>query len=133
MRRASILVPLFTALAMLGCGRSRPIRIILPDQRPQSFSIVKDTKLGEPLQLRDGYYEFRIPDSGVLYIRDDSPFYEFHKETVLYRDGTVFDDSGRMYDTVSEAGMKHVGDTWVGSTDFEGTTHHWNLRESPRP
>jgi hypothetical protein len=89
-------------------GRSgKPIEIVLPVGYQGEFSIVKDRTKGKELWLHDGAWIFEIPASGVLIVKDDWPFYMWHKSFYRYSDG-------------SPANVKSLGS---GSTDYGGTEH----------
>ncbi|OAI39469.1 hypothetical protein AYO40_05735 [Planctomycetaceae bacterium SCGC AG-212-D15] len=90
-----------------------PIKVILPTGYTGNFFIVRDRVLGQDLVQRDGFWVFEVPDSGILRIKDDDPFYQWHGEVVVDRGGhpVIVRDLGTSPGT-SE-----------GSTD--GTTHGW--------
>lgn len=103
---------------------ARPIKIIVPDGFRGQFQIVKDSKNGQELVIRDGAYVFEIPPSGILRVRSDRPFYRPHTTTVEYRNGTEV----RAKDLGTTIGTRRIGEnSWESSTEFDGTTHRWNI------
>jgi hypothetical protein len=109
--------------ALPGCAdrSGRPVRVILPDGYKGKFSIIKD-KAGEDLIAEDGCWVFRIPASGVLRIKDNSPFFVPHREEFLYSDSTPLP----VKSLGASPGTIQTGpNSGEGSTDYDGTTHEW--------
>lgn len=64
-----------------------PILLVIPDNYRGSVRLVIDRDRGVDVPLRDGVYEYRIPASGKLLIREDQPFREWHTEKAVYVSG----------------------------------------------
>lgn len=64
-----------------------PIVVIVPDNYRGPVLLVIDRDGGVDVPLRDGVYEYRIPASGKLLIRNDQPFRVWHNEKAVYASG----------------------------------------------
>jgi hypothetical protein len=114
-----------------GCSNSgKPILIVLPNFYNGEFRIVKDSQKGQVLVKENDWWVFEIPPDGSLYVRDDSPFYKWHSLSVRYKNGESisFEDLGTSLGTRS-AGPNRT----EGSTDFDGTTHRWQVIKNRKP
>lgn len=110
--------------AMRGPSSGRPIKIVLPDAYAGPFSIVKDRRRGAELASENGVWVFEIPADGVLVVKDDAPFYQWHAQWVVDRSGRDIQ--------VRELGtrpgkIKTGANSSSASTDFDGTTHRWEV------
>lgn len=123
--RFAALITLIFLLA--GCSRSgKPILIVLPDGFTEEFWIVKDLHSGLELREENGFWVFEIPAEGVLYIKDDRPFYVWHHEVARYKSGqsVKYEDLGTL------AGRRRTGhNSSESSTEFDGTTHHYRVSQ----
>ena len=124
----SFAVYLLFVIATVGSGPSmgQPTRIILPDGFTGEFSIVKDRLRGEDLVFEDGFWVFRIPQSGVLTIKDDEPLYRWHGSVVQSANGKHVE----VKDMGTYPGERKTGpNSSKSSTDYEKTkgTHLFSL------
>ena len=124
---ACILAALGPFLISAYANRSgNPIRIILPAEFTGDFSIVRDHENGTTVELEDGVWVYRIPESGALRVVNDWPFFMWHPPTQFV------DTNGK---TVA---VQHMGtsggskrtppNTTVSSTAYDGTTHSWRVQ-----
>ena len=58
-----------------------PIVLVIPDDYRGPVLLIIDRERGVDVPLRDGVYEYRIPEGGKLLIRDDQPFCQWHPIT----------------------------------------------------
>lgn len=113
--------PLFAAA--YGNGSGRPIRVILSPGFVGEFSIVKDGKRGVTIEPTEGVWVYRIPESGILFVRENAPFFRWHPpiQFVDARGSTVVVEP-----LETTAGSRPAGPgASSSSTDFDGTTHRW--------
>jgi hypothetical protein len=116
------------ALAAYANRSGNPIRIVLPAGFRGEFSIVKNRIEGQDLELQDSVWVFEIPASGVLVVKDDYPFYMWHQESYVYSDGRL----ARVKSLGTTPGSIQTGPgSSSGSTDYDGTTHHWKVVDAP--
>jgi hypothetical protein len=121
---------LSACLLCFGCSNSTyPILIILPNDYRGEFSIVKDDKNGQKLALTNNTWVLNIPDSGVLYVSDDRPFYKWHGCSFRYRDGRAV----AVEDLGTRAGKRSVGSDKTAFGDFNGTRHMWKVIPTTTP
>lgn len=64
-----------------------PITLVIPDNYRGRVRLVIDKERGVDVPLRVGVYEYRIPESGTLHIRDDEPFRQWHTFRAEYAGG----------------------------------------------
>lgn len=124
-----IVASLASWVLVVGCNRSgKPIMITLPDGFVGEFRIVKDSQTGqEPLE-RGRSLIYKIPESGILHVKDDRPFYRWHAESIYYESGkhVTCEALG------TTAGRHSTGpSSSESSTKFDGTTHRWRVVDSP--
>ena len=118
--------------SLIGGCMSKPvprIRIIVPVNYKGQFQIVKDSHSGVGLQYANNAYTFTIPPSGVLRIKDDSPFGEWHELTVEDENGNAV--------AVKELGVS-PGKRRVSNSSnheriefdsrFDGTAYVWEIK-----
>jgi hypothetical protein len=55
-----------------------PIRIVLPDGYQGHVSIIRNPVLGQDVPFENGRWVFRIPANGILRMKDDSAFFQWH-------------------------------------------------------
>jgi hypothetical protein len=124
MRTPTCFLVLLTVVA--GCSDSgKPVLLIVPNGFRGEFQVVKDSAQGADPVERNGEWVFEIPPSGVLRVKDDSPFYRWHSERARYANGQPASVEGLGV----RAGSRSTGpNSSEGSTDFDGTTHTWRVR-----
>lgn len=99
-----------------------PIEFIVPANFHGSIELVKDRKAGSELTPQGGKYVIVVPATGVLRIKDGSPFHRWHTESCR-------DTSGKPRNL--EGGGVTAGNCQTGpngsegSTDCDGTTYDW--------
>jgi hypothetical protein len=64
-----------------------PIVLVVPDDYRGPLLLVIDREHGVDVPLRDGVYEYRMPDSGRMLIRGDEPFRQWHSFRAVYAGG----------------------------------------------
>ena len=116
-----ILCLISTVLPFTIDWKGKPIRIVLPVSFRGEFSIVKDRTSGQELKLQDGVWVFEIPASGVLFVKEDYPFFMWHNMRYAYSDGRPL--SRR---SVEEFGLA-AADPSPGYPESDGTTHRWKV------
>jgi hypothetical protein len=112
---------------------------------PQGFegtiSLVLDPHKGVDIPIADHRADLFFPISGQLYVKQLDVFSTWHKELVLYPDGTVFYDQTRDFRNPAYQwlpgpttdGAESVGKgVERGGTDFPGTTYRWTLTKHSR-
>jgi len=106
-----------------------PIRIILPADYDGEFSIVRDRENGTTAERENGIWVYRIPESGVLNVTNDHPFFMWHPPI------NFIDTNGNLIaaeDMGTIGGSKRTSpNTTIGSTDYDGTTHSWRVQSGP--
>jgi len=104
-----------------------PIKFVVPVGFRGEFSIVKDRTNGQDLKLHYGVWVFEIPESGVLVVNDDYPFFMWHQETYVYSDGRT----ARVESLGTQSGVVQTGPhSSKGSTEYDGTTHRWKVLDA---
>jgi hypothetical protein len=106
-------------------GRSgKPVTIVLPAGYEGEFSIVRHRTRGQDVRPKDGEWIFEIPENGVLVVKDDSPFYRWHKTYYLYADGSP----AKVKSLGTSSGSSGTGpNAYSGSTDYDGTEHRFEV------
>lgn len=128
------------AMLLVGCSNEldRPIKIVLPNDHRGEFTIMKDQN-GTPFTLTPDYYVFTVPPSGELRTPDIDPFFKMHKLRIEYADGRVlldyseslFSNHGlKVEDLGTTTGERRTRRGWEGSTELDGTTMRWTVRET---
>jgi hypothetical protein len=114
-----------------GCSNSgNQILIVLPNFYNGEFRIVKDSQKGQALVKENDWWVFEIPRDGTIYVREVSPFYKWHSLSVRYKNGESVDYE----DLGTSLGTRSMGpNTTEGSTDFDGTTHRWQVIKNRKP
>lgn len=64
-----------------------PIVLVVPDGYRGPVRLIIDRRQGVEVPLVDGKYTYRIPETGTLVIKDDSPFRQWHSMTAVYSSG----------------------------------------------
>ena len=78
------------AIAFLAACSPRsgdPIHITIPDAYRGVFKIVPDSHAGLRHVVVDEYFQFNIPEEGILKVEDIAPFQRFHQTKVTYESG----------------------------------------------
>jgi hypothetical protein len=116
----TLLVFVFTPT---GCARTATrIIIILPEGYAGVFRIEKDSANGQDLAKCVGVWEFKIPDEGLLLVKDLSPFHDWHEQIVEYPSGRPV--AVTALDT--RLGKRRVApNREESSTQFDGTCFSW--------
>src|SRR5947209_5577827 len=74
----------------LGCERRSPIiEFVLPDGFRGAFIVYTNQVDGVDLPFAANTYTCVIPSSGVLKVRKDGPFYNWHRTRARYENGTI--------------------------------------------
>lgn len=107
----------------------KPITIVLPAGYHGPFSIVRDRVNGKDLVEKNGGWLFEIPADGVLRTKDDSPFYSWHRESVVFPDGSPA--VVQSYE-VRPGKVRTGPNSWEASTDYDGTIHEWTVAAPPK-
>ena len=126
-----VVLVLLTQSLIGGCMSKRVlrIRIIVPANYKGKFQIVKDSQSGVGLQCANNVCTFTIPPSGVLRIKDDSPFGEWHELRVEDENGNAV--------AVKELGISPGKRRISDSPDheriefdsrFDGTAYAWETK-----
>jgi len=75
-------------LSCLGCARRSPtIHYVLPDNYRGAFIVYTSRPEGTSLINKDGTYVCTIPNSGILEVKDEGPFYSWHGTTASFASG----------------------------------------------
>jgi hypothetical protein len=102
-----------------------PIEFVVPDDFHGSIELVKDRKGGYDLNPKGGKYVIVVPATGVLRIKDGSPFHRWHTESCRDTSGKPRNLEGGGV----TAGSRQTGlGSSDGSTDCDGTTYYWVVR-----
>ena len=113
---------LFAAFATISCvGRS--IEIVVPDGFVGEARIVYDPQNGGQPDQSGFSYVFRIPTSGVLRVKDQSPFFRMHTESVRHEGGKKA-KVRQAYAATGDPITRPDGSSFA-STEMAGTTHVW--------
>ena len=103
-----------------------PIRVILPAEFTGDFTIVRDREYGTSVQLEDGVWVYRIPESGTLRVINDGPFFMWHTPTQFV--DTNGQPIAAQHMGTSGGSKRSSPNTTVSSTDYDGTTHSWRVQ-----
>src|SRR5262249_7864207 len=99
-----VLVGLVAFLAV-SCGRT--VEIVVPNGFTGDARLIYDPQNGVDPESHLFRVTYRIPASGELAIRDQSPLYHWHAQTVMYTNGHV----AKVSRAFSIGGTQHVGNT----------------------
>jgi hypothetical protein len=66
-----------------------PIELVISEGYRGPVRLIIDRQQGVDVPLVDGKYTYRIPETGTLLIKDDSPFRQWHSMTATYTSGKL--------------------------------------------
>jgi hypothetical protein len=66
-----------------------PIVLVVPEGYRGPVRLIIDRQQGVDVRLIDEKYTYHIPETGMLLIKDDSPFRQWHSMTAMYTDGKL--------------------------------------------
>lgn len=94
-----------------------PVAFVVPAGYHRMIEVVEDQAQGEDLRFEHGTYTIEVPVSGVIRLKDTSPFHRWHEEWCREPDGKPrhLDDQGTETQTVHS-----------GIDNF--TIHRWQVR-----
>jgi hypothetical protein len=106
-----------------------PIVLVVPTEYRGPIRLIIDRKNGLEVPLVNKKYTYRVPETGTLLIKDDSPFRQWHSMTVIYANGKLIPNNyeGKLPpDTVSHHSLGSGVKTQDGKRqeymeDFIGT------------
>lgn len=99
-----------------GCERHSPlVHFILPQGFRGAIVVYVNQLDGLVLANTRGVYECRIPETGILKVRGEEPFYSWHRKRASYEDGTMIPVAQE-----TENLADHVVAFWSGSSDSRG-------------
>lgn len=90
-------------------GQGHPISLILPKEHRGTVKLILDRRRGVDVPLEDGTYIYRIPASGVMTIRDDSPFRRWQSMRVSYGNGRRIAIADEELTTADEVAIHSLG------------------------
>lgn len=87
--RAFSVVGLGIVLAVFpSCNRAQPhIHFVVPNGFRGAFIIYTNSPRGGGLMRQGSNYTCVIPDNGVLHLREEGPFFQWHTRSASYADG----------------------------------------------
>ncbi len=116
--------------ALIGCSSPRGdlVKIIIPNDFQGVFKIVPDDE-GIVVEKQDDSFIYRIPESGILKVKNTAPFKVFHETLVEYESGKIVPDGVLDLDKKSIAHYYLWSDTEGRIWFLVGTSEHYQLAQ----
>ena len=75
-----------------------PIVLVVTEGYQGPVRLIIDRQQGVEVPLVNGKYTYRVPENGILVIKDDSPFRQWHSMTARYTNGKLIprDNDGNL-------------------------------------
>jgi len=108
-------------LLLLGCERGGiVIHFVVPNNYRGTFKVIVDDARGRQIVPMDRTYTLEIPESGILIVKKEIPFLEWHQESASYKSGLPIPNAS----SVSSQSVAYDG---VTTDSANGQLVHWFL------